>query len=215
MKDIVIIGAGGFGREVAWLIDDINASSKQWNLLGYIDDNEAIHGEIINGIPVLGGLKWLEDNSYVHYVCAIGNALAKKKVVERCTCINMKAATLVHPTVLKSRYVSIGEGSIICAHNILTVNIQIGVHVIINLDCTIGHDAVINDYCTIYPSVNVSGNTLIGSFSEIGTGTQIIQGINIGSNTIIGAGAVVVKDLPCNCTAVGAPAKPIKFNQEV
>ena len=87
---------------------------------------------------------------------------------------------------------------------------NIGDHVIVNLDCTIGHDAVIDDFVTIYPSVNVSGNVLIGECSELGTGTQIIQGKKVISNTIIGAGAIVVKDCLESGTYVGSPAKKIK-----
>ena len=94
------------------------------------------------------------------------------------------------------------------------MDVTIGSHVIINLDCTVGHDAVINDFVTLYPSVNVSGSTVLGECVEIGTGCQIIQGIAIGEGTIVGAGAVVVKELPRECTAVGSPAKPIKFHAE-
>ncbi|MWK60345.1 transferase, partial [Pseudomonas otitidis] len=93
---------------------------------------------------------------------------------------------------------------------IITVDIKIGNHVIINLDCTLGHDDIIHDYVTIYPSVNVSGNVEVGECSELGTGMQIIQGKIIGNETIVGAGAVVIRDIPDKCTAVGNPAKVIK-----
>ena len=122
----------------------------------------------------------------------------------------MKFATLVDPSALVSNRVDIGEGSIICAGTIITVDIKIGNHVIINLDCTIGHDDVIEDFVTIYPSVNVSGNVLIGECSELGTGMRIIQGKKVAPNTIIGAGAVVVKDCAESGTYVGSPAKRIK-----
>ena len=107
--------------------------------------------------------------------------------------------------------VKIGAGSIVCAHTIITVDVNIGDHVVINLDCTIGHDAVLQNFVTLYPSVNVSGMANIGLCCELGTGMQIIQGKTIGDYSIIGAGAVVVKDIPSKCTAVGSPAKPIKF----
>jgi sugar O-acyltransferase (sialic acid O-acetyltransferase NeuD family) len=123
---------------------------------------------------------------------------------------NIRFATLIDPTVEMSDLVEIGEGTIICAHTIITVNISIGKHVIINLDCTIGHDAVLKDFVTLYPSVNVSGASNIGKTVEMGTGMQIIQGKNVGEYSIAGAGAVVVRDIPSNCTAVGSPAKPIK-----
>lgn len=118
--------------------------------------------------------------------------------------------SLIGPSVIYSSTNSFGKGCIVCASSIITVSAVIGNHVIINLDSTAGHSAILKDYCTLYPSVNVSGNVFINKNVEIGTGTNIIQGVKIGENTIIGAGSVVVKDLPDNCTVVGTPAKPIK-----
>ncbi|OZS76950.1 transferase [Tetzosporium hominis] len=211
MKDIVIIGSGGFGREVAWLIDEINKVEDTWNLLGFIDDNHSVQGTEVNGVKVLGGTDWLMDKS-INVVCAIGDPVIKKKVLSELESTNNTFPVLIDPLVRYSQTVEFGEGSIICAENTLTTNIKVGKHVIINLDCTIGHDATIGDYSTILPSVNVSGETLIGECVSMGTSSSIIQGVSIGENTVVGAGAVVVKDLPANCTAVGAPAKAIKFH---
>ncbi len=212
MKDLVIIGAGGFGREVAWLIDEINEVGTEWNLLGFIDEDKEKHGKDLNGYRILGGFEYLEDKKDIYYVCAIGNSKVKRDIIEnKCIKYNIKPATLIHPSVIMSKkYNEIGEGCIICAGSIMTVNVQIASHIIINIDCTVGHDVIINNYATIYPSVNISGNCDIGECAELGTGTQIIQGKRIGSNSIIGAGSVVVKDIDSNKTAVGIPAKVIK-----
>lgn len=212
MRDIVIIGIGGFGREVAWLIEDINKVNKEWNIVGFVDDNEDFQGKDVNGYPILGNVDWLKEQE-LNVVSAIGNPIAKKNIIKRIENSNNIYPVLIHPSVIYSDKVSFGEGSIVCAGNIITVNINIGKHVIINLDCTIGHDAILGDYTSILPSVNVSGNVTIKECVNVGTGSTIIQGVTIGKNTVIGAGAVVVKDLPANCTAVGAPAKPIKFHE--
>lgn len=212
MKDIVIIGAGGFGREVAWLIEDINKINEKWNIIGFVDDNESIQGTEINGYKVVGNVEWLKHQE-VNVVNAIGDSIVKKKVMERLKDSKNTYPVLIHPSVIYSDRVVFGEGSIICAGNIITVDIEIGKHVIINLDCTIGHDAVLGNYTTVLPSVNVSGSVVTKDCVNVGTGSTIIQGITIGENTVVGAGAVVVKDLPANCTAVGAPAKPIKFHE--
>jgi sugar O-acyltransferase (sialic acid O-acetyltransferase NeuD family) len=127
---------------------------------------------------------------------------------------NITFPTIIAEDVQFSETVKFGQGCIVCLSNVLTVNIQIGDFAIINLDCTIGHDAVLGDFATLYPSVNVSGNVHIGSGAEIGTGANIIQGKSIGENAVIGAGSVVIKDIPANCTAVGAPARPVKFKEE-
>ncbi|SEQ20906.1 sugar O-acyltransferase, sialic acid O-acetyltransferase NeuD family [Lachnospiraceae bacterium NE2001] len=213
MKDLIIIGASGFGREVAWLVERINKKEQTWNLLGFLDDNEEIQCTTVNGYPVLGTIHSVTDYQDAYYVCAIGASKVREKVINRVKEINpnIKFGTVIDPSVEMSDLVTIGEGTIICAHTIITVNINIGNHVIINLDCTVGHDAIIKDFVTMYPSVNISGISTIGYCTELGTGMQIIQAKSIGDYTIVGAGAVVVKDIPAKCTAVGSPAKPIKF----
>ena len=210
MKDLYIIGAGGFGREVAWLIERINEKNPTWNLVGFIDDNEELWGSSEGDYIVLGGCDYLKSLGDVYAVCAIGSAKIRKIVIDKLKGSAVRFATVIDPSVLLSKRVEIGEGTIICAGTIITVDIKIGSHVIINLDCTIGHDDVIEDFVTIYPSVNVSGNVLIGECSELGTGMQIIQGKKVAPNTIIGAGAVVVKDCAESGTYVGSPAKKIK-----
>ena len=214
MKDLYIVGAGGFGREVAWLVERVNDVNKEWNLKGFIDDNEAVHNTIEGGYQVIGGCDYLMNlQEEVWAYCAVGNAAVREKIINKfANCQHIKWATLVDPSVISSNRVAIGEGTIICAGTIITVDIEIGKHVIINLDCTIGHDDIIEDFVTIYPSVNVSGNVHVERNVELGTGAQIIQGKKIGRNTIVGAGSVVVKDLPEKCTAVGSPAKPIKYH---
>lgn len=213
MKDLIIIGASGFGREVAWLVERINSKKKTWNLLGYIDDSEEMQNKTINSYPVIGTIDDVYKFPDTFFVVAIGSASTRERVVDRISAQvpNIKFGILIDPSVEMSDSVIIGEGSIVCAHTIITVNITIGKHVIINLDCTIGHDAVLNDFVTVYPGVNISGNTDIGYASELGTGMQIIQGKKIGERSIVGAGAVVIRDIPEKCTAVGSPAKPIKL----
>lgn len=212
-KDLIIVGASGFGREVAWLVERINKQKDTWHLLGFIDDNPDLQNKTVNDYPVLGSVADILKFPTASFVVAIGAAAVREKIVHKMLelCPQISFATLIDPTVEMSDLVQIGKGSILCAHTIFTVNITVGNHVIINLDCTVGHDAVLCDYVTVYPGVNISGNTKIGYAAELGTGMQIIQGKTVGDRSIIGAGAVVVRDVPEKCTAVGSPAKPIKF----
>ena len=216
MKDLIIFGAGGFGREVAWAVERINNVTPSWNLLGFMDDDDSVQGTKINGYPVLGKTGDVCGYPDVCFVVAVGSSKTREKIVNNMKAANpdIKFGTVIDPTVEMSNHVTIGEGTIICAHTIITVNIEIGSHVIINLDCTIGHDTIIQDYVTLYPSVNISGITTIGHAVELGTGMQIVQGKIVKDYSIVGAGAVVVKDIPAKCTAVGSPAKPIKFFEE-
>ncbi len=214
MKQIVIIGAGGFGREVQWLIERINAKDITWEIKGYIDDGiEA--GTQINGYTVLGGIDYLmETEEEISVVCAIGSSQTRRKVIQKIYGkSNIVFPNLIDPNVQMSNYIELGVGNIICAGSILTVNISIGDFTILNLDCTVGHDAILNSFVTVYPSVNISGCVEIGENTEVGTGTQIIQGKNIGADTIVGAGTVVVKDLEIPGTYVGIPAKAVKYRE--
>lgn len=213
MKDLIIFGASGFGREVVWAVERQNKVLPTWNIIGFMDDDESIQGTKINGYRVLGKVSDVGEYPEAFFVVAVGASRTREKIVNNMKAVNpkIKFGTVIDPSVEMSEFVTIGEGTIICAHTIITVNVEIGAHVIINLDCTIGHDAILKDYVTLYPSVNVSGITQIGHAVELGTGMQIIQGKTVGDYSIVGAGAVVVKDIPAKCTVVGSPAKPIKF----
>lgn len=212
MKKILIFGAGGFGREVQWLIECINQKTPTWQIEGYLDDGVE-PGTEINGYPVLGGIDKLKEfDEETAVVCAVGSARVREQIINRIKEMgNYQFPNLIHPDVQMSESVNFGEGNIICAGNILTVNIEVKDFVIINLSCTVGHDAVLNSFVTVYPGVNISGCTVMEKGVELGTGCKIIQGIEIAENTIVGAGAVVVRNLPSDCTAMGVPAKPVKF----
>ncbi len=212
MQSIVILGAGGFGREVLDIIIAQNKVSKRWKILGFIDENPELKGKVLNGYPVLGSFDWFSkiDLKEIRVVCAIGDNISKKKVVEKAKGLGLRFANVVHPSVIMTEFVTLGEGVIICAGCILTNQITIGNHVIINLDVTIGHDSIIEDFCTLSPGVHISGRNKIGEGANVGTGAVTIQGIVIGRWSIIGAGAVVAQDIPDKVVAVGVPAKPIK-----
>lgn len=214
MKKIAVFGAGGFGREVHSLIEQINAVTPKYEFVGYFDDGVA-KDTIVNGYPVLGGVSELNNyESSLSIALAIGSPDIKRKVYEKITNSNISFPTLIHPNVLigDMKFNQIGQGCIICAGVIITVNIVIEDFVILNLSCTVGHDTTIGKFSSFMPTVNISGEIVFGEAIYAGTGAKIINQLKIGSNTIIGAGAVVTTNLPDNCTAVGVPAKPIKIH---
>lgn len=210
MKDIVIIGAGGVGRETAWIIEQINIKNPTWNIIGFIDDNESIWEKELNGYKVLGGVEHLITlNKEIYVVVAIANYKVKKCIVEKLNNL-FSFATLIHPDVYINKTISIGNGVIIYPGVIMTTNISIGNHVIISPKCGIGHDSIIKDYVSFLWNVNISGFDVIDEGVLIGSGATVIQDKKVGRESIIGAGAVVVKDVECNRTVVGVPAKLIK-----
>lgn len=216
MKDIAIYGAGGFGREVLTLIQDINRIKPTWNVIGYFDDGYEI-GHEVHGLMVLGGVKELNNwKTPLSVTIAIGTPRIKRSILDNIKNSLIEYPTLIHPSVIigDNDYVKIGKGCIFCAYSVITCDIEVGDFVILNLACTLGHDTVIKDYCAFMPTCNISGECAIEEGVYCGTGVKIINRISIGEGTIIGAGAVVSKSLPRKCTAVGIPAKPIKFHDE-
>lgn len=185
MKEIVIIGAGGIGREVAYFIEEINEISPTWNIIGFIDENIEIHNKDLNGYKVLGGLNALTElNVKPYVVVAIANCTVKKKIVERLEG-KFDFATIIYPTVKVSKYIEIGKGSIIYPGVILTVNTKIGNHVLLSGNCGIGHDTVIGDYSSVLWGSNFSGYDNVGESCFIGVGTKVIQGINISNEMTV------------------------------
>lgn len=216
LKPLYVMGAGGFGREVAWLIEKINARTLTWNFKGFIDDDESLWGTEIGGYKVFGGCSYIQKQKEDLWISiAVGNSKVRKRCFQKIKALpNIHYATLINPDVAISGRVKIGEGTIICAGVIITIDITIGKYNIINLDCTVGHDAVLEDFVTLNPNVNISGAVRIGKCSEIGVGTQIIQGISIGSGVTIGAGSCVFRDVEDNVIALGNPARVMKRNTD-
>lgn len=212
-KNIAIYGAGGLGREILELINDINSQTHLFNFIGFFDDG-IDKGQLVNDYAVLGGMKELNAwHSNLSLAVAVGSPKTRKDIIEKIVNNYIEYPSLIHPTVIMGKNdIKIGCGCIICAGNIITTNIKIGDFTILNLGCTIGHDTVIGKYSSFMPSVNISGEVNIGNSVYVGTGAKIINQLEIGSETIVGAGAVVAKSLPERCTAVGVPAKPIKFH---
>ena len=211
---LVIVGAGGFGREVAWLAEAINEDRPSYDFLGFLDDSGAAPPEGYAVLDTLDG--WLaRPRGDVQFVCAIGDPYTRHRVVRRLAAAGGRFATLVHPDVERSRWVRIGAGSMVCAGNILTTNITVGEHCLINLDCTIGHDAHVRAFASLMPGVHISGEVDIGDGVYFGTGAAVINNVRLGPWSIIGAGAVVTGDLPGGVVAVGVPAKPLKANTRI
>lgn len=211
LKKIAIIGAGGFGKEVAFLLE----RTGKWEIIGFFDDGGLT--DEVYGYKVLGGTDLLENyDSELAVVCAVGNSLARGKIISKIKGNPLlEFPNIVDPSVIYGKGVQLGQGNIICAGTILTVDIILGDFNIINLSSTIGHDVRMGSFNTIYPSVNVSGFIETGNYVEIGTGTQIIQNLTIGENTIVGAGSVVIRDIPENTVSVGAPSKVIKQREKL
>lgn len=205
-KAIIIIGASGFGKEVAWLAEECGRK-----VVGFLDDTKNI-GDRVYNYKVIGTVEqYLEfiDNDFI---VAIGNPRIRKNIVNGLT--RASFTKLIHPAVKLSKAVSIGEGSVICAGVSLTIDIAIGKHCHVNLNCTIGHDCVLKDYITIAPLVALSGSLVVSDGAEVGTGAAVRQGLTIGKGAMIGMGSIVTKNVDDDSIYLGSPAKFFKNIEE-
>ena len=211
MKKLVIVGDGDFGREVSWVVERINAQTPVWELLGFVDDNAALQGRTVDSYSVLGTVSWLETvKEEMYVVCSIASGRVRKQVMEQVLKNPyLHSATLIDPAAIIGRDVRVEPGCVVCAGTVLTVSIHVKAHTILNLNCTVGHDTVLEPYCTVHPGSNLSGRVWVGTCTDIGTGTRIIQGLTVCSGCTLGAGTVVVKDITEPGVYVGVPAKKL------
>lgn len=212
MSDVVILGAGGFARELYWVFLEDNEQRKRWNVLGFVDDKPELQGAVICDLPVLGTMEWLERNrrKSVELICSAGNPRTRKALAERGAALGFSFCTVVHPSARMSRWVELGPGTVVTAGCVLTTQVKVGAHTLVNLNSTIGHDCVIGAYSNITPGCQISGAVNFGEGVYFGTGAVIIQGKSVGEWSIVGAGAVVTSDIPSHVTAVGVPCRVIK-----
>jgi sugar O-acyltransferase (sialic acid O-acetyltransferase NeuD family) len=211
---LVIIGAGGLGREIVDIVDALNACRDPSNtieLLGFLDDGHPDESLLARrGYRVLGPVARLRDmDPEVQYVIGIGSGTARREIDELIGASSRSPATLVHPKAVLGFDVRVGPGSVICAGAVLTTNICLGRHAQVHVGVAVGHDVVLGDYVTALPQAAIAGNVALEADVTVGTGAAIIQGLRVGRGATIGAGASVVRDIPAGVTAVGVPAKPL------
>lgn len=204
---LIIVGASGFGKEVAWLAKRLNIK-----IIGFLDDNKSLTGESFYNYPVLGLIGDWAKYPNADFALAIASPRIRKRIVHKMLLEGIpKFKTLIDPSVeINKEETEIGKGSIICAGSICTADVRIGDFSIINKQCSIGHDVIINDFCTVAPKVMLGGHVHLYDGVEVGASSSIRQQLTVETGANIGMGSVVVKPVEANTLYLGAPAKKIK-----
>jgi len=210
---VVIIGAGGFGREALDVLQAINnrSSVDSLNLLGVVDSapSDLNLGRLAaRGVPWLGTIDdWLGSDTTANYVVAIGSPGTRALIDERLQAAKRTAMTLIHPDAHIGSMVTIGAGSVISAGAHLSTNIRLGRAVHLNPNSTIGHDTHLDDWVSVNPGAIISGDVTIEPRVLVGAGAVVLQGLRIGHDAIVGASACVVNDVHSSSTVKGVPAR--------
>ncbi|MCS2954267.1 NeuD/PglB/VioB family sugar acetyltransferase [Bacteroides thetaiotaomicron] len=206
MKDIIIVGAAGFGREVLQWIKDVNKVTPTWNIKGFLDDNlEALDGFECD-YPVIGTIKdWSPSGNEV-FALALAGPKVKESVVSVLKAKDAKFATVIHPTSIVGEYCRLGEGVIITPRCKLSPNIVVDEFVTI-LGCGVGHDAHIGAYSTLCGYCAVCGHVQIGKRAFIGTSAVVAPSKKVGDDAYVCMGSMVMTNVKPGIKVMGNPAK--------
>ena len=211
MKDIAIYGAGGFGREIACLLNQINDVKPLWNIIGFFDDGVTVGVENRYG-KVLGNLQALNQyQESLSIVIAIATPKYLKKLSESITNPNIDFPNIIAPNVniFDKSVFKIGRGNLIFFGCRLSCDVSIGNFNLFNGAVSLGHDVNLGDYNVLQPSVRISGDSTVGNENFFGVQSLVLQGLKIGNNTRIGVGSVVMRNTKDNFLYMGNPAKKI------
>lgn len=213
---LVVVGAGGFGREVLDVVDAVNAAADTpvWTIAGVVDDGPTdanlahLRSRGVTHLGTTADLLISNGSSRpTHYVVGVGNPPVRRTIAERLDAAGLAAATLLHPTVTRGHDVDVGPGSVLCAGVRLTTHIRIGRHVHLNLNATVGHDTKIGDFVSVNPLASISGDCVLDDEVLVGVSGVILNGLRVGRGSVVGGSACVVKDVPAEVVVKGVPAR--------
>jgi len=209
---LLVVGAGGFARETAEAVHAVNAfaPAPRWNLLGFLDDDPAMHGRLIGGVPVLGAIDLVGHHRDAQVVLATGRPTdytSRRRLAERLALADERYATVIHPSATLGRSSDVGAGSVLLAHADLTADVVVGRHVAMMPQVVLPHDVRVGDFATLASGVRVGGACDIGDGAYIGAGAILRESLCIGAWAMVGMAAVVTRDVPPERLWFGSPAR--------
>ena len=210
MKDIIIVGAGGFGRELLQWIKDINRINPTWTIKGFIDDNLDALNSFACDYNVIGSISnWIPHDNEV-FALAIANPITKEKVVSELKSRGAKFTSVIRPTAFISEFAQVGEGIVMYPNSGINVNTRVGDFVTF-LSSGLGHDAEIGDYSTISSYCDITGGVKLGKRVFLGSHVTIVPKRKIGDDAYVAAGSVVMTNIRAGNHVMGNPAHKMDF----
>ncbi|MCL1808739.1 MAG: NeuD/PglB/VioB family sugar acetyltransferase [Clostridiales bacterium] len=214
MKKLIIIGAGGFGREVLqYALDIKEAGAADWEIAGFLDDNiKALDGYSCE-YGIVGTVVEHKITGEHVYICAIGDPKTKLGICRRFLNEDAEFINVVHPKAYVARNCKMGFGVVLCPNSSVTTNVAIGSFVAIDVNSICSHDVKIGDGCTISHFCDLTGFSVLGEGVFLGSHAVVCPSVKVGDYAKLGAGAVAIRDVGAHATVVGVPAKKIHSAQ--
>jgi sugar O-acyltransferase (sialic acid O-acetyltransferase NeuD family) len=207
LPKLVIVGAGGFGREMlAWARQSLQFE-REWAIKGFIDDNSNALVRKNTPAPLLGSVQDHQPSADEVFVCAMGVPSIKRRCCELLAGRGAVFTRLIHRTAVLGDNVALGEGVILCPFSVVSGNNRLGRCVAINLHSSIDHDANVGDWSQVNCHCDVTGAVQIGREVFLGSSVAIIPGVKVGDGAYVGAGAVVLRDVLPGTKVFGVPAR--------
>lgn len=211
MKDLVIVGAGGCGREALQWVRDINEKENRWRIKGFLDDDlNALEGKKCS-VSIISKVDGYEIEPDDEFICCIGNSKIRKMVVKKLKAKGAVFVTLIHPNAVVADSCTLGECVIIYPYALISDNAVIGDGCIINMYSSVAHDSVLGEYCTISAHCDVTGMCKLGERVFMGSASHVVPGSKIGDDVYICAGSAVMARVRAGNKVLGNPAKIVRF----
>lgn len=209
LKNLYLVGAGGFGREVLSQIQDVHAAhGARWNIKGFLDDtDDPLQGKACD-YGVVGTVRGYTPAPDDVLLMCITAPQAKREIVPFLKSKGAVFDSFVSPFTYMGRHNHIGEGAVITMGFGMAVNVQVGDFATL-LGCALAHDVTVGDYCTILGRVGLLGNVTVGNGVFIGDSAKIASNVQVGDNAYVCMGSIVLKNVPAGAKVLGNPAREI------
>ncbi len=215
MKDLIILGAGGSGWDIVSIVKAINEKKPEWNIVGYLDDNETLLNKIFTGVKVIGKISECVNYPDAYFISSIANPtnrLVRRKIWDKVKVYDLKFATLIHPSAIIYDDVTIKEGCVVNANCMLGNGAILDEDVHLAYACNIAHETELKEHTTLGTGVNLSSGVIIGEDCYIGAGVSSTHDITVEPNTLVAVGSAITENLVNNSMKmwIGVPAISIK-----
>lgn len=209
MKNLILIGAGGCGREVLQIAKAVNRLNLTWSIKGFLDDRTDALDRLRCDVTVIGNVETYIPQPDDQFVCCIGNSAVRKMIIDKMKAKDAEFVNIIHPTALIADSALIGKAVILYPYSIISDNAEIGDGCIVNMHSTIAHDSKLGEYCTISAHCDVTGMCTVGNRVFMGSGARIVPNSKIGDDVFICAGSTVMSRVKNGMKVLGTPAKRI------